>query len=156
LLSEGNFTQGKMEGEWSYFDKEGHITSKSTFKNGEIEKTITFDKLGNQIEQNADSFNLIEKPEFIGGEKALMTYIYSKVRYPVIAREFDIEGNAIVRFVVDKEGSVKDVKVLRGLCNDISLHLYQLVSSMPAWKPGKNKGKPVNVTYTLPVNFKLE
>lgn len=156
LQSEGKYTQGKMEGIWNYFDTEGRIISKSIFKNGEIEKTVTFDKLGNQLEQIRDSLNFIEKPEFEGGEKGLLTYVYSKVRYPSIARENDIEGNAIVRFVVGKDGLVKDVVVLRGLCNDISTHLNQLVSSMPAWKPGTKKGEPVNVTYTLPVRFKLE
>jgi antitoxin component YwqK of YwqJK toxin-antitoxin module len=156
LQSEGKYTQGKIEGIWNYFDTEGRITSKSTFKNGELEKTVMFDKLGNQTEQMLDSLTFIEKPEFEGGEKGLLNYLSTKVRYPSLAREYDIEGNAIVRFVVGKDGFAKDVIVLRGLCNDISIHLNNLVSTMPAWKPGRNKGKPVNVTYTLPVRFKLE
>jgi TonB family protein len=160
LQSECNYIKGKVEGACLNFDTKGHISSKSIFVNGELDKIISFDTLGKVIFTGLDSLNkgmkLIEKPSFPGGEKGLLSYISINIQYPSLAREFGVEGGAIVKFLVSKDGSIKDVIVLRGLCEDIQKHITQLVSDMPAWKPGINNGKAVNVTYTLPIRFKLE
>ncbi len=97
-----------------------------------------------------------QKPEFPDGEKALLTFLAKNLKYPAIARENGIEGNVVVRFVVSKTGEVKNAEVLRRIGGGCDEEALRVVNSMPRWNPGKNNGKAVNVTYTLPVRFKLE
>ena len=96
-------------------------------------------------------------PEFPGGQQALFKYLSENVKYPVIAQENGIQGRVICQFVVNKDGSIVDVEVVRS-GGDASLdkEAIRVLKSMPKWKPGKKRGKPVRVKYTVPVNFKLQ
>jgi protein TonB len=96
-----------------------------------------------------------EQPEFPGGEEALMNYLASNLRYPEQARELDIQGTVFIEFVVEKDGSVTNVVVKRGIGGGCDEEAVRVVKSMPKWKPGKQRGKPVRVSYTLPVRFHL-
>ena len=96
-------------------------------------------------------------PEFPGGQQALFKYLSENVKYPVIAQENGIQGRVICQFVVNRDGSIVDVEVVRS-GGDASLdkEAVRVIKSMPKWKPGKQRGKAVRVKYTLPVNFKLQ
>ncbi len=94
-------------------------------------------------------------PEFPGGEEALMKYLKNHLKYPESAKENDKEGRVIVQFVVDKNGKVNNVEVVRGVDAALDSEAVRMVSEMPEWTPGEQNGKPVNVKYTLPVLFKL-
>lgn len=96
-------------------------------------------------------------PEFPGGQAALFKYLSENVKYPVIAQENGIQGRAICQFVVNRDGSIVDVEVVRS-AGDASLdkEAVRVLKSMPKWKPGKQRGKAVRVKYTVPVNFKLQ
>ena len=103
-------------------------------------------------------FVIVESmPEFPGGQQALFKYLSENVKYPVIAQENGIQGRVICQFVVNKDGSIVDVEVVRS-GGDASLdkEAIRVIKSMPKWKPGKQRGKPVRVKYTVPVNFKLQ
>jgi protein TonB len=101
-------------------------------------------------------FTFVEEyPEFPGGEKALYEYIKNNIRYPEVARTSGITGTVYVQFVVEKDGSISDVKVLRGIGGGCDEEAVRVVKSMPKWKPGKQRGQPVRVYYTLPIDFKL-
>lgn len=95
-------------------------------------------------------------PEFPGGQSAMMKFIAENIQYPVIAQELGIEGRAICQFVIEKDGSVTEVTLARST-GDVELdkEAQRVISLMPAWKPGMQKGKPVRVTYTVPINFRL-
>jgi protein TonB len=97
-----------------------------------------------------------EMPEFPGGEKALRTYLATSVKYPTIAQENGIQGKVFVNFVVNKDGSVSNVKIARGVDPAIDAEALRVVTSLPRWKPGKQRGAPVRVSYTVPISFKLE
>jgi protein TonB len=103
-------------------------------------------------------FTIVEEmPQFPGGgEAALVRYLQSNIKYPAMARENGIEGIVYVTFVVDKEGKVKDAKILRGKGAGLDEEALRVVRSMPDWKPGKQNGRSVAVQYNLPVNFKLQ
>ena len=89
-------------------------------------------------------------------EKKMLEYIYGNVKYPAIARENGVEGKAIISFVVERDGSITDAKVLRGPAAGISEEALRVVNSFPKWIPGKQRGNAVRVAFTLPVVFKLE
>ena len=103
-------------------------------------------------------FRIVEKmPEFPGGTQALFKYLSENVKYPVIAQENGIQGKVFCQFVVNKDGSIVDVEVVRS-AGDPSLdkEAVRVIKSMPKWNPGKQSNKPVRVKYTVPVNFKLQ
>lgn len=102
-------------------------------------------------------FKIVEEmPSFPGGEQKLMEYVAKNVKYPQIARETGIQGRVFVNFVVEPDGSVSHVSVLRGIGGGCDEEAMRVVKSMPKWKPGKQRGKAVRVQYMLPVNFKLQ
>ena len=102
-------------------------------------------------------FQIVEEmPAYPGGEAKLMEYIAKNIKYPQIARETGIQGRVFVGFVVEPDGSVSNVKVLRGIGGGCDEEAMRVVKSMPKWKPGKQRGKAVRVSYMLPVNFKLQ
>ena len=102
-------------------------------------------------------FLIVEQmPDFPGGEKALLSYLATNIKYPVIARQNGITGPVYVGFVVTKEGKVSDVKIQRGIGGGCDEEAVRVVQSMPQWKPGKQNGVAVSVRYTLAVNFTLE
>ena len=96
-------------------------------------------------------------PEFPGGQQAMMRYIGENIKYPVIAQENGIQGRVICQFVIEKDGKVTDIQVVRS-SGETSLdkEAVRVINSMPKWKPGKQRGKPVRVKYTIPVNFRLQ
>ena len=98
-----------------------------------------------------------EMPEFPGGGmSAFMDYIKTNMRYPASAKEKGTQGRVTVQFVVDKDGSIKEPKLLRSVDKDMNAEALRLISSMPKWKPGRQKGQPVAVKYTAPVMFRLD
>ena len=96
-------------------------------------------------------------PEFPGGQQALFKYLSDNVKYPVIAQENGIQGRVICQFVVNKDGKIVDVEVVRsGGDPSLDKEAIRVIKSMPPWKPGKQRGKAVRVKYTVPVNFRLQ
>ena len=102
-------------------------------------------------------FKIVEEmPSYPGGEQKLMEYVAKNIKYPQIARETGIQGRVYVNFVVEPDGSVSNVSVLRGIGGGCDEEAVRVVKGMPKWKPGKQRGKAVRVSYMLPVNFKLQ
>jgi TonB family protein len=105
----------------------------------------------------AATFNIVEEmPEFPGGEKALVEFMVKNIKYPAQAQKDSIQGKVYVNFVVDTAGKVVETKVLRGVHPLLDKEAVRVVELMPAWKPGKQKGVPVRVFYTLPVMFSFK
>ena len=108
-------------------------------------------------EEENKVFDVVEEqPSFPGGQGALMAWLRDNIKYPVVAAENGIQGKVIVQFVVGKNGSISNVKVLRSVDPSLDREAVRVVSSMPNWTPGKQNGTSVNVRYTLPVTFKLQ
>ena len=102
-------------------------------------------------------FVVVERmPEFPGGQQAMMKFLGENIKYPVNAQEKGIQGRVICKFVVEKDGNVSDIQVVR-TSGDASLdsEAVRVISTMPKWKPGIQRGKPVRVKYTIPINFRL-
>lgn len=107
--------------------------------------------------QEQEIFQIVEEmPAYPGGDAKLMEFVAKNIKYPQIARETGIQGRVFVGFVVETDGSVSNVKVLRGIGGGCDEEAVRVVKSMPKWKAGKQRGKAVRVSYMLPVNFKLQ
>ena len=101
-------------------------------------------------------FQIVEEmPAYPGGEAKLYEYLGKNIKYPQIARESGIQGRVFVNFVVEPDGGVSNVKVLRGIGGGCDEEAIRVIKSMPKWKPGKQRGKAVRVQYTIPVVFKV-
>lgn len=102
-------------------------------------------------------FTIVEEmPSFPGGENKLFEYLRNNIKYPPVARENGITGRVYVTFIVDREGKIRDAKVLRGIGAGCDEEAVRVVRSMPDWKVGKQNGRPVQVQYNLPINFTLK
>lgn len=102
-------------------------------------------------------FEVVENmPDFPGGMPALMQYLAKNIKYPTIAQENGTQGRVIVQFVVNKDGTIVDPKVVRSVDPYLDKEAIRVISSMPKWKPGMQRGKPVRVKYTVPVMFRLQ
>jgi protein TonB len=102
-------------------------------------------------------FQIVEEmPQFPGGEQKLMEFVAKNIKYPQIARETGIQGRVFVGFVVEPDGSISNVKLLRGIGGGCDEEAMRVIKSLPKWKPGKQRGKAVRVSYQIPVFFKLQ
>jgi len=124
----------------------------------EIEDTESDEDEIIEIEEDDDEefFMVVENmPEFPGGDLGLMKYIQKNVRYPPIAKEYNITGKVFIQFIVDKSGSVTNVKIVRGVDKNLDAEAVRVVKSLPKYKPGKQRGKAVRVMFTIPISFTL-
>ena len=108
-------------------------------------------------EVKEEIFRSVEQmPQFPGGEDALRKYLASHVNYPPMAAENNVQGKVVVQFVVEKDGKVGEVKVVRSVDKDLDREAVRVCKSLPKFTPGRQNGQPVRVWYTLPVQFKLQ
>ena len=122
----------------------------------EQKKSAEIDKSKTNPEDENVFFIVEQMPEFPGGELALRKYVATNVNYPVEALENGISGKVYVTFVVSKDGSVADAEIARGVDPLLDKEALRVVNSLPKWKPGYQNGEPVNVKYTVPINFALQ
>jgi protein TonB len=102
-------------------------------------------------------FEVVEQmPQYPGGDAALMQYLSSHIKYPVIAEENGIQGRVVCTFVVEKDGSITDVRVVKSVDPSLDKEAVRVIKSMPKWIPGKQNGSAVRVKYTVPVTFRLQ
>ena len=102
-------------------------------------------------------FDVVEEmPQFPGGPSALFEYLSKNIKYPVVAEENGVQGRVIVTFVVERDGSITDVKVVKSVDPSLDKEAQRVVKSMPHWIPGKQNGSAVRVKYTVPVTFRLQ
>lgn len=116
--------------------------------------------MGPTIEQTGEDDNIFEvvetQPSFPGGMDKLMQWLSKNLRYPASAQESNIQGRVVCQFVVNKDGSIVEPKVIKSVDPALDKEAIRVVSSMPKWSPGKQRGKAVRVRFTLPVTFRLQ
>jgi len=124
----------------------------------ETDDEIVVDESQNQvIEQQAPVLTIVElMPAFNGGEEAMYQFLSENIKYPQVAKETGIQGTVIVKFVVEKDGSISDVQLLKTIGGGCDEEAVRVVKAMPKWKVGKQNGEPVRVYFTLPIRFTLQ
>jgi protein TonB len=128
-------------------------------KNKAVDMTPPATTIGTGIVEEEDNvvFQVVETmPSFPGGDAALFKFLNDNIKYPVIAQENGIQGRVICQFVVNRDGSIVDVEVVRSVDPSLDKEAIRVIKAMPNWAPGKQRGKAVRVKYTLPVNFRLQ
>jgi len=106
--------------------------------------------------EDDEPFMVVEDmPEFPGGTAALLEYLKKNIKYPAICRENNIQGRVLVTFIVNKDGAIVEPEVVKSVNPSLDKEALRVISQMPSWKPGAQRGKPVRVKYTVPVNFRL-
>jgi protein TonB len=101
-------------------------------------------------------FMVVEQPaEFPGGMEAMMKFLQKNMKYPAVARRMGIEGSVFVSFVVDREGKISDLNVIKGISAECDQEAVRVIKLMPSWKPGKQNGRAVKSRFVLPIKFKL-
>jgi len=107
-------------------------------------------------EEEEEIFMVVEdQPEFPGGTAALLEYLRKNIKYPAICRENNIQGRVLVTFIVNKDGAIVEPEVVKSVNPSLDKEALRVIAGMPKWKPGSQRGKPVRVKYTVPVNFRL-
>jgi len=108
-------------------------------------------------EEETKVFDVVEQmPSFPGGDAELMKFLSTHIKYPVVAEENGIQGRVIATFVVERDGSISDVKVIKSVDPSLDKEAIRVLKSMPKWIPGKQNGAAVRVKYTVPVTFRLQ
>lgn len=109
------------------------------------------------VDEETKIFTVVEQmPMYPGGYAALMGYLRDNIKYPTVAAENGVQGRVVVGFVVERDGSITDVNILRGVDPSLDREAMRVVKSMPRWNPGKQNGSAVRVKYQLPVSFRLQ
>lgn len=132
-------------------------------KNGVIEiktkKPVLLDvvvKTEAQTEPDDKPFDVVEQmPEFPGGQEALMQFLRQEVKYPKEAEEKGLQGRVVVRYIIEKDGSISEVEIAKSVNEYLDAEAIRVVNAMPKWIPGKQKGEPVRVKFTIPITFRL-
>lgn len=127
---------------------------------GENEHHIAIEVIEEDANYDVDLENTVffiveEMPEFPGGEEGLLKFVTENTKYPEVAKEKKIQGKVYVQFVINREGNVEDVKLAKGVDPLLDEAAMNIVKSMPQWKPGKQRGQYVKVSFTIPINFQL-
>lgn len=164
LSSSYTYVMEEKEGPFIIYDSTGIVINEGIYKADTLfEQSIVLDFDDSTVKHvevmpgfpgctnNGDDF------EYRGcSQKKMLMFIYGTLKYPADARENGLEGASVIRFTVDKDGSLIDITPLRGLCQSIENECLRVVHAMPKWEPGMQDGKPIKVQFLLPIKFKLQ
>jgi TonB family protein len=151
-IVEGEYLNGLKNKEWKTVNSKNNETYYDEYDNGEYLRGKTIDVNGKTL--NYDDMEKL--PEFNGGVKDFGSFLGKSLRYPPKARDNNIQGRVYLSFVVDKEGDLQDLKVMRGVDEELDNEALRVMKMSPKWNPGTKRGKPVRVSYTIPVFFQLQ
>lgn len=163
LSSSFTYKMGLLDGDFQLIDSTGVTINEGIYKADTIFQQ-SLEPIKDDSLEPVQIMPMFPGCEQISGNKErsscaqrkMLMNIYSNIRYPADARSKGIEGTAMIRFVIDKDGSINNIRTVRGICESIETECLRLVSSMPKWNPGLSDNEPVKVQFTLPIKFKLQ
>lgn len=151
LLAEGAYASGAKEGKWLDYYETGKVKHEEIYQAAELVQGTYFNEQGESFTYNA--YNYEAMPEYPGGMAGLTKFLSSQLRMPKEATKRRVKGTVYVGFVVGSTGQVRDVQVLRGIGAGCDEEAVRVVSAMPPWNPGRQRGQAVSVRYSLPIQF---
>jgi TonB family protein len=153
LLCEWNYVLGQLDGSAIRYDTTGKVSHQSEYKAGALISTTKIVKQELPRISGCEDQRLDKEAYKECTDKKLMKAVYSGLKYPYKAKVNGIQGQVKLQFVVTKTGDITDVKVLNGVCQEIKYECLRVLTKMPKWMPGTEDGVPVDMVYTLPINF---
>jgi TonB family protein len=147
----GEYRDGEMEGSWTYYRNDGSICSREHYSKGDLDSAIYLDKDGIEEEYAAET-----EPSFPGGEAAMMQWVQNNIEYPVEAVENGEQGIVYVQFVINRDGTIGQIKTVRGVSDVLDEESERLIKSMPLWIPGKQHNRFVRCKFTFPIHYRLD
>lgn len=155
---EGNYSNNLPNGEFNYFNKSGQLESIKTYRNDTLVKRVFYDTITNTIIKEKEGITDFPDVEagYIGGPSALQQYIATHVEYPIEAIMMNEQGRVYLSFIIEKDGSVSNVKIVKGVSKYLDEEAIRLVEEMPNWTPGEFEGDFVRTRCQIPINFTLD
>lgn len=151
-MDDNNVERTVKQAAEAYQDQENEESSQNS--NQQQNQDDSFENT--QLETNSPVRYAEKMPEYIGGMEALYTFLSNNLVYPEVARRKGIEGSVLIEFVVEKDGSISNVKALTSLSPECDAEAIRVIKKLPKWKPGEQMGKPVRVYYNIPIRFTLQ
>ncbi|UTW66381.1 TonB family protein [bacterium SCSIO 12643] len=149
----GAYENGDKIGEWKYYFNSGKPSGVVVYEQGEAVSATYWNEDGKEVNPKKQVVN--QEPVFPGGESEMYAFLGKNLRYPPDARDSDIQGRLYASFIIDENGEIIDIKILRGLCPSIDHEAIRVIKSMPNWLPGISENRKTRVKYNLPIVFKL-
>lgn len=150
-LIEGSYANGLKDKSWKTINTTSRETYFDEYNLGEYISGKTLDANGKKIEYD----KLETSPSFNGGNSAFGSFLRRNLRYPPMARDAGVQGKVTLQFVIEKDGSVADAKVINGVGSGCDEEALRVINNSPKWNPGMHRGLPITVSYVVPVYFKL-
>ncbi len=150
--------QPKQTSEVEVVEEEEDIENELTINDMEINEDSEFsfeEDEGEKVKEEKVFMVVEDDPSFPGGEAKMMKYIQEHLKYPEMAKEMDVTGTVIVGFIVEPDGSITNIKVLKGIGGGCDKEAKRVIESMPKWEPGKQRGRAVRVNVKVPIRFRL-
>lgn len=151
LRGERNHIEGKIDGVFKTYWKDGVVKRDDLFKNDSLIAGTCYDSKGKKV----DYYDFFIPASFPNGRVAMMKFLMNEMRYPENAIMYDVQGKVYIRFIVEKNGAITEVEVNRGVDEELDAEALRTVRKMPKWIPGRVDGEIVRMYFDLPVNFKL-
>lgn len=144
-----NFENGKIDGEFLSYWKNGNLKRKDFYKKGKLKKGHCWNENGEKIKY----YDFEIHPSYPGGKQKMNQFIKQNLKYPQLSKKYNIGGKVIVDFVIDINGKIVDANIKQSVNKEIDNEALRIINSMPKWKPGLQDGIPVKVKYRIPIVF---
>jgi len=151
IVEEGNIKNGRNDGQWKGINEGLHIRFSETYDNGKFLGGISVGEHNDTVKYKVRG----TEPQYKGGIKAFSSFLANNIQYPDYERAHNIQGKVMLSFVVEKDGKVTDIRVVKNVSYNIDKEALRVISLSPKWIPGVEYGRPVRVQYTQPINFAL-
>ena len=153
IINEGHLKDGKKDGEWKGIEQHMGIRFIEIYDNGNLVSGLSISGPGDTLKYGKVNYTA---PQFKGGGNAFAKYLSSNIKYPGYEKEHNIQGKVLLTFVVEKDGAVTNVKVIKSVSNNIDNEAYRVISQSDNWTPGTMYGRPVRMYFTIPLSFTLK
>jgi periplasmic protein TonB len=146
-----NYSNGELNGELLIYWNNGIIKRKENYEKNKLLNGDCFDSSGLKI----DFFEYEKLAKFPGGHSEMINFLINEIKYPQLARKNKTQGTVYIKFLIKKDGSISDIKILRSVSDELNFEALRVVSKMPKWEPAYQDNVPVETWFVLPIKFKL-
>ena len=153
IVSKGDYVKGNKEGEWEWYFENGQVSALETYNNDRQNNEVYWNELGVLLPDQSKGESL---PEFEGGMSAFVQYLEERIVYPEDAIKDNVTGKVFVKFVVSKKGEVEKVNIVNSVSPTLDEEAVRVLQSCPKWNPARQHNLPVDVWYTVPIEFSLK